>query len=93
MQCIIRLEAFASPHSPNKIYAASLYSTPKAVYSCGKTATALVVGILVDKALISYDARVAEYWPEFGCNGKENMILADLLKHQVSPFSKLCFAK
>ena len=30
----------------------------------------------------SYDAKVADYWPEFGANGKEGLTLADILRHE-----------
>ena len=63
------------------------------IFSSSKNATALVVATLVDKGLLDYSEKISQYWPEFACNGKENMILADLLKHQVSPFTKLCFSK
>ena len=29
-----------------------------------------------------YDARVVDYWPEFGANGKEGLTLADVLRHE-----------
>ena len=38
--------------------------------------------MLVDKNLLSYDTKVKEYWPEFGCNGKEDITLADVLRHE-----------
>ena len=52
------------------------------VYSCGKTVAAIVVGMLVDKKLLSYNAKVKEYWPEFGSLGKEDLTLADVLRHE-----------
>ena len=30
----------------------------------------------------SYDAKVVDYWPEFGANGKQELILADVLRHE-----------
>jgi len=52
------------------------------VYSCGKNVSALVVGMLVDKKLLSYDSKVEEYWPEFGILGKADITLADVLRHE-----------
>ena len=44
--------------------------------------TALVVGMLVDKKLLSYESKVKEYWPEFGSLGKEEITLADIMRHE-----------
>ena len=52
------------------------------MYSCSKNAAALVVGMLVDKNLLSYDTKVKEYWPKFGCLGKEDLTLADVMRHE-----------
>ena len=52
------------------------------MYSCGKVAVSLVVGILVDRGLLAYEAKVETYWPEFGKNGKEGLTLADILRHE-----------
>ena len=43
---------------------------------------AIVVAVLVDKGLLDYDAKVSNYWPEFGQNGKEDITLADVLRHE-----------
>jgi CubicO group peptidase (beta-lactamase class C family) len=37
---------------------------------------------LATDGLIDYEAPVAEYWPEFGCNGKERITVRQLLSHQ-----------
>lgn len=44
--------------------------------------SAIVVASLVDKGFLQYDAKVADYWPEFGTNGKENLKLEDILRHE-----------
>lgn len=51
------------------------------VFSGSKTVTALAVLTLVDRGLISVDAPVARYWPEFGANGKENVLVRHILSH------------
>jgi CubicO group peptidase (beta-lactamase class C family) len=56
--------------------------TLQLVFSTTKGATAVCVGILADRGLIDYDARVAEYWPEFAANGKADITVAQLLSHQ-----------
>lgn len=32
--------------------------------------------------MFSYDDKVSKYWPEFGKNGKENVTIADVLRHE-----------
>ncbi len=44
-------------------------------------ATGTSVMILRDRGLISLDAKAAEYWPEFGVNGKERITIRQLLTH------------
>lgn len=51
-------------------------------YSTTKGMAATVVGVLADEGLIDYDARVADYWPEFAAAGKQNVTVAQLLSHQ-----------
>jgi CubicO group peptidase (beta-lactamase class C family) len=43
---------------------------------------ALAVAILVEEGKIDYQARVTDYWPEFGAEGKQNLTVAQLLSHQ-----------
>jgi CubicO group peptidase (beta-lactamase class C family) len=38
--------------------------------------------MLAADGLIDYEAPIAEYWPEFGCNGKERITVRQLLSHQ-----------
>ena len=38
--------------------------------------------MLVDQGLLSYDENVYKYWPEFGKHGKEDITLADVLRHE-----------
>ena len=52
------------------------------MYSNGKTASCIVVGILVGRGLLNYGEMVSTYWPEFGCNGKEDILLEDVLRHE-----------
>jgi Beta-lactamase len=37
---------------------------------------------LVDQGLLSYDAPVADYWPQFGANGKSDITVRDVLRHR-----------
>ena len=40
------------------------------VFSASKGVAATILHRLVDRGQLSYDAPVAQYWPEFGANGK-----------------------
>ena len=51
------------------------------VWSTTKTMTNLTALVLADRGLIDLDAPVARYWPEFGANGKDNVLVRDLLAH------------
>lgn len=52
------------------------------VYSTTKGIAALVCAVLVDRGALDYEAPVAQYWPEFGSNGREAVSVAMLLSHQ-----------
>ncbi len=51
------------------------------VFSSTKTVTALAGLMLIDRGLITADARVADYWPEFAANGKQDIEFRHLLTH------------
>ena len=36
--------------------------------------------------MVKYDEKVSTYWPEFAQNGKENMTVETLLKHEAGFF-------
>ncbi|MEM9623726.1 MAG: serine hydrolase domain-containing protein [Pseudomonadota bacterium] len=52
------------------------------VFSSGKSLEAILLAMLVDRGLLSYDAPLTEYWPEFGANGKTAVTVADLMRHE-----------
>jgi aarF domain-containing kinase len=52
------------------------------VFSVTKGIVASLVHSLCEGGLLDYDESVAKYWPEFGCNGKEDILLSDVLNHQ-----------
>jgi CubicO group peptidase (beta-lactamase class C family) len=56
--------------------------TAAMVFSATKGVAATVIHRLVDRRLLSYDTPVAEYWPEFGANGKGDISVRDLLRHR-----------
>lgn len=51
------------------------------VWSSTKTQMALCALILADRGRLDLDAPVSSYWPEFGANGKENVLVRHLLSH------------
>ena len=52
------------------------------VFSATKGAAATVIHRLVDRGLLNYDAPVADFWPEFGANGKSAITVRDLMRHR-----------
>jgi CubicO group peptidase (beta-lactamase class C family) len=52
------------------------------VFSSGKSLEAIAVAWLVSKNLLSYDDKITQHWPEFGANGKEGIVVADLMRHE-----------
>ncbi|MGX9788452.1 serine hydrolase domain-containing protein [Mycobacterium sp. MMS18-G62] len=51
------------------------------VWSSTKTVTALAALILIDRGLLDPHAPVANYWPEFGANGKQEIEVRHVLSH------------
>ena len=54
------------------------------VFSTTKGAVALCVAHLVERGLLNYSDKVAQHWPEFAANGKQDITLAQVLSHQGS---------
>ncbi|HUO40090.1 MAG TPA: serine hydrolase domain-containing protein, partial [Mycobacterium sp.] len=52
------------------------------VFSATKGMASTVIHRLVDRGLLTYDVPVAEYWPEFGVNGKAGITVRDLMCHR-----------
>jgi CubicO group peptidase (beta-lactamase class C family) len=51
------------------------------LYSTTKTMTFLVCLMLADQGRLDFEAPVAKYWPEFGQNGKQNVLVKHVLSH------------
>ncbi len=51
-------------------------------FSSTKGPTALVIHQLADRGELDYDARVADYWPEFAAHGKGDLTVAQAMSHQ-----------
>ena len=56
------------------------------VYSSTKNLTAMCVAKCVEKGHFLYNDKVCKHWPEFGNNGKENITIADVLRHDAGLF-------
>ena len=52
------------------------------VWSTTKGVAAITCALAVEKRLLDYEEKVSHYWPEFGCNGKEDITVGMLLSHQ-----------
>lgn len=51
-------------------------------FSAAKGVTATCINRLAERELLDLDAPIAEYWPEFGCNGKEAITARMVLSHR-----------
>ena len=51
------------------------------VWSTTKTVTSLAALMLVDRGELDVDAPVARYWPEFAANGKQDVLVRNVLGH------------
>lgn len=51
------------------------------VWSTTKTMTALSALLLVDRGGLDPDEKVATYWPEFGTNGKNEILVRHIMSH------------
>jgi CubicO group peptidase (beta-lactamase class C family) len=52
------------------------------IYSTTKGLASIAVAVLAGEGLLDYEARVIDYWPEFGAQGKQDITVAQLLSHQ-----------
>ncbi|WP_201612242.1 serine hydrolase domain-containing protein [Psychrobacter immobilis] len=56
-------------------------------FSTGKGILATLVHVLVSQQLLNYDRPIAEYWPAFAAQGKEQITLRSVMSHQANLFS------
>ncbi len=52
------------------------------VFSVSKAVTAICVQKAVELGALELDRPVADFWPEYGCNGKKRTLVSWLLNHQ-----------
>lgn len=67
------------PDDTRLVQADSLFCS----WSTTKGVTATAIHMLADRGLIDYDARVADYWPEFTQNGKGEITVTQAMSHQI----------
>jgi CubicO group peptidase (beta-lactamase class C family) len=60
-------------------------------YSTTKGVTSTALHVCVDRQLLDYDDRVAEHWPEFGQNGKDDITIRQVLCHEAGLYDVACF--
>ena len=52
------------------------------VFSSTKSITAIAMAALVDLGLMNYSDKICQHWPEFAENGKGDLVIADLMRHE-----------
>ena len=52
------------------------------IFSSGKSLETIALAALVSKNLLDYKAKITVYWPEFGAQGKDDLTVADLMRHE-----------
>jgi CubicO group peptidase (beta-lactamase class C family) len=56
------------------------------VFSSGKSLEAITMAMLVDRGYLDYNAKITDYWPEFGANNDPDSdpatTIADLMRHE-----------
>ena len=53
----------------------------QAIFSSGKQIETIIMALLVDKGLVQYEEKVSTYWPEFAQGGKDEITVADVMRH------------
>lgn len=51
------------------------------VFSVTKAIASTTIHLQAERGLLDYDAPIAQYWPEWGCRGKERATVRDALTH------------
>ena len=62
-------------------------ATTVCIHSTGKGIVAMCLAILIERGKLNLDEKVSKYWPEFGSNGKENILVRTLLSHQAGLYA------
>jgi len=62
------------------------HETTALSFSTTKGVTSTALHLLADRGLVDYDAPVAEYWPEFGAQGKGGITVRHLMCHEAGMY-------
>jgi len=68
----------ADPETQRPVDANTLFN----VFSVTKAIASTTIHLQAERGLLDYDAPIAEYWPEWGCKGKEHATVRDALTHR-----------
>jgi CubicO group peptidase (beta-lactamase class C family) len=52
------------------------------LFSVTKAVSFTAIHVLAERGLLEYDAPIARYWPEYGVNGKDRVLIQHLLEHR-----------
>jgi CubicO group peptidase (beta-lactamase class C family) len=52
------------------------------VFSSGKSLETIAMASLVGQGLLNYATKITDYWPEFGHKGKQDLTVAELMRHE-----------
>jgi CubicO group peptidase (beta-lactamase class C family) len=52
------------------------------VFSSGKSLESIAIASLVGKGLLNYEDKITQHWPQFGANGKGELTIAELMRHE-----------
>ena len=58
------------------------FNSVQNVFSSSKVLTSIVMALMVDRGLLTYETRIADIWPEFSVENKDDITIEDLLKHE-----------
>jgi len=63
------------------------WGTMAVIHSASKGFAAMTLAIAHSRGWLDYEARVADYWPEFAQHGKDRVTVRQLLAHQAGLFA------
>ena len=56
--------------------------TTTTIWSSGKAVADIMMAILFDQGCFRYEDKVCTHWPEFAQNGKDQISIQDILRHE-----------
>lgn len=52
------------------------------IFGTANSVAAILMGKMIDEGRLDLNHKVVEYWSEFGANGKQNLRVVDVLRHE-----------